>query len=481
MAGEGDYNGYRSHGDRHDGTVSGGGFVTATATPIATGKAVTRAQVSVLTTDGRIYHNVKYGSNPYVTKLLSYRKLEAMRRDPTIGLARDIRVAPLQIANWDIESDDDVPQEWVEFIKKYTLPLQDDYVRSAAYGKADYGWRAFEKVFRSIEDPKYGVRVIIDRLKPLDNNRTWVRQTLCGEFDGFIHQDMNSFGLLAIARSHSLFANLDEEGFGIYSDPVLLRAEAPYDEWNTANEAAKRFDDKIAGAMWVVEYPEGQSMYKGEEMDNSLIADEILKGLRASGYLKIPSRLGLSEEAELEELGQKGWKISLMESSGKQGEFISRLDYLDKLKARGVGVLERAMMEGNYGTKAEADSHLGVMFLLAQLENRGLVKIFNKEVIDDVCQLNFGRSGCIRAVPQPLTRDQREALMTVLSSLMGNQDIQADVAENTDVKEVLEILGIPVLSADERMQRDEGQASSLFTEIKQALQQSGAMNGAVVR
>ena len=77
----------------------------------------------------------------------SYAQLRAVRKDPTVSLARALLVAAIQAGSWNIEADDDVGDDAREFVE-HILKLRDSFISNCvAYGRIDYGWIAFEKVF----------------------------------------------------------------------------------------------------------------------------------------------------------------------------------------------------------------------------------------------------------------------------------------------------------------------------------------------
>jgi hypothetical protein len=415
------------------------------------GNSVTDSQVVFEQFTGKLPHSSAYRYNRYTKRWLDYDKMRAMRRDPTIALARDAAVAPIIASTWTFELTDKTSPDWIKtYCERYLLPLRTKYLRTALYGEIDFGWRAYEKVLNVVRDRQLGIKVIPQRLKPLLNDNTWARYDDEGDFDGLLHQNPMNNNWYNIDFEHSMFANFDDDGLGNYNDPALIRCEQAYDEWHIANDTARRYDEKISGAVWVIEYPEGTNYYKGTpDMPNYDIAKDIAYQIKASGHLILPNKLLASVETELQEFGQAGWRVSLVESGAKGADFVTRLDYLDKLKIRGLGVLERAIVEGNYGTKAEAESHINLMLLNMQLKHQDLTDYFNQVMTNHFTAINANIVDAGHFVAQPLTDERRDLFLQLYTALLTQPDSSAETIQRTDIPELMRVVGVPQLSEEQ--------------------------------
>jgi hypothetical protein len=425
------------------------------------GVPVTDAQVRFDPTTGRLPHYAGYYSR-YSRRWLDFDKLRAMRRDPTIALARETAVAPIVASPWTVETtDNQVSEEIKVAVERYLLPFRQRWMRCTLLGEIDFGWRAYEKVFIPVRDTQLGRAIVTpSRIKALLCDNTWARYNDEGDFDGLLHSDPNGRGWVHIDYGHSLFANFDDDGLGNYNEPRLARAEDSYDDWLITNEAAKRFDEKIAGAIWVIHYPEGkQAKYKElTNVDNRAVAQDLAYQIKASGHLVIPSRLLASVNEQIENFGQAGWKIELIESSDKQAGFIERMDHLDKRKIRAIGVLERAITEGVYGTKAEAESHINLMLLNMQLKHEDLTDYFNREVVDQFTYLNWGVVSAVKFIAHPLADSKRELLTALFTQLLANPDTSLEITQSVSVQQLMKELKVPMLSEREIEERGGGMA-----------------------
>lgn len=415
------------------------------------GTPITDAQVRFDPFTGQLPHNTSY--NRFSRRWLDYDKLRCMRRDPTIALARETAVAPICGSIWTSElTDKNVSEEQKVAVDRYILPFRQRWLRSAMLGEIDFGWRAYEKVFSPVRDIQLDRLIVTPvKIKALLNDTTWAKYNKEGDFDGLLHSDPNGHGWFNIDYNHSLFCNFDDDDLGNYNDPRLMRIESAYDEWKAANSAAARFDEKMAGAVWVVHYPEGkQPMYKGQaNVDNHEVARDIVYQIKASGHLMIPSRLLANVQEQIENFGQPAWKIELLECADKQHGFIERLEHLDRQKIRGLGVLERAITEGHYGTKAESESHINVMLLNMHLKHEDLTDYFNREVVDQFTYLNWGVVGSVKFIAQPLADAKRDLLIALFTQLLTNPNTELDITERINITEIMRELKLPMLSERE--------------------------------
>lgn len=420
----------------------------ATKAPKRDGKPATGFQAEASVYGGHLSHSSPSGGGDNLP--LDYKKYRRMRRDPTIALGRDVAVAPILIGNWGIDiKDDDAPPEWQLYMERYILPLRDTYVESVLYGEVDFGWRAYELVFKTVDDPDLGTVVIPVLIKPLKNENTWRRFDEEGIEDGLIHLDPNNARYWHIDTEHSLYVNFDTEGLGNYGDPLMCRCEVPYDEWKTANNAAKRYDEKASGIVWLIWYPPGKTLFENVLQDNSVVADKLYAGLKAGGYIKLPSQHSIDGNTTFEQLGEQGWKFEMLQPESKGADFNSRLNYLDKLKLRGLGVLERAVLEGTYGTKAEAESHTNVMLILMGQKHKFITNEFDKQVVQYLMYLNYGIQDRAHIVAQPLSDTSKEFLQTLLMALLENDVTGIEVAASIDTDALIKLLNIPEADAEE--------------------------------
>ena len=382
------------------------------------------------------------------TKVGTYTELRTVRKDPTVQLARALLISCMQAGSWNIEVDEGVPDEVKEFVE-HILPLREDFLYNAiAYGKVDFGWIGFEKIF-TLKDG----RIIIDGLKPLLHDMTNILVTGQGRFNGYRQVSIGSSGLQpslgSIGPAYPLDIPLEkclhiafavEAGY-LYGMPLLENIRQSMDMWKECNDGARKYDKKVAGVQPLIEYPTGQATIDGETANNHETAVAMNEALVSGGGVVVPkTTLGVdSIPAILNETqaGLYAWKISYLETKGKiQAHFIDRLKYLDTQKVRGLGFPERAILEGQYGTKAEAAVQGDWAILNMEATDRAIVGMLNRQLVNQLLQLNFGDAlvDKVRIVAAPLVDKQISFIRDLYKGLKD-----ADI----DMKALREKVGIP--------------------------------------
>ena len=356
-------------------------------------------------------------------------QLRLVRKDPTVSLARRLLVSSIQAGSWNIEADEGVPEEIVEYME-HVLPLRDWLVyNSVAFGQVDYGWQGFEKIFKVREDG----RLVIDKLKPLLHDITTILVTPKGMFDGYRQRPLSGDKVDVPARK-CLHTAFEVEAGNLYGVPLLEHVRATMDSWTECNDGAKRYDTKLAGSHWVVYYPPGTSIIDDVSTDNGEVAALVLAAMESSGSAAIPttSATVLQEILNQSIADLYAWKVELIsEQKGKQSSFNDRLNYLDKQKVRGLGLPERAILEGNFGTKAESEIQGNWATLNLEATDRNIATMFNVQVTDQLVELNFGPKnvGKVRVVALPLVDVQVTFLRKVYETL-SDQNLDVEVLRN---------------------------------------------------
>jgi hypothetical protein len=374
-----------------------------------------------------------------VTLAASYDTYRTIRKDPTIALARTLVAAPVLIGNWMVEADKDTPTERKDLITECIIPMRDHVMETALlFAHVDFGWQAYEKVFAYKDG-----RVILAKLKPLLVDITEIMVSAAhGTFAG-LRQSRDE---LTLSLAKSLLISFRVEGTNWYGEGLLEGVRMTCNKWNDADLSASRYDRKIAGSRLVIKYPKGTSPLGGVDTLNENIAVAMGKSLEASGIVVCPNIL--EEDGE-----ESGFVLKILEDKGgRQAEFIDRLKYLDSLKARALLLPERAALEGQYGTKAEAAEHADIAITSMELVDRRITRHINWHVVDQLLALNFGESarGSVWLTPTPLVDEAlgflRELYVKVLESPTGFLEEYGSI----DTKQLKEGLGIPIIEEDKR-------------------------------
>jgi hypothetical protein len=316
-----------------------------------------------------------YLSNPIPKSYATYRQI---RKHPTVALGRAMSMAPVVAGDWSVEAHPDASSEMVEFIAEWLLPLRSTIMGPAYAGTTDFGWQPFEVVYGLRDN-----RMVPVKIKALLQDLTEILVAAeTGAFDGFYQQRDQ----VTVEVEQSLNIPLRVEGTNWYGESLLENVRDDYSSWLECQKAASRYDRKIAGTSVVVYYPVGRTDYDGDEKDNAEIAGEVQQALESSGSVTLP-RIP-HEELQGE---NSGWQIDYEgDSSPKQYSFTNRLEYLDKLMLRGLILPERAVSEGKYGTKAEAEVHADVALAQRQLDHEEITRLVNWHLTDRLLAWNFG-------------------------------------------------------------------------------------------
>ena len=369
----------------------------------------------------------------------------AIRKHPTVALGRALTVAPVVSAGWSVESDEDANEEMVDFIRANFASVRDQFIQTAMENGIDYGWSPFEQVFTLKEG-----RVHLHKLKSLLVDITTIMvDPATGAYDGFLQKDPATQKPVYVPVEQTLLVPFRVEGTNWYGESLLENLREDFDWYNETKKGARRYDKKIAGSHWIIYYPEGTSNYNGTLLDNATIANNLLQTLSASGAVAIPrskqALQGLNQKL-LEEAGlHAGWEITLLTDSGKQASFNERFGYIDKLFLRGLIMPERAVIEGEFGTKAEATEHADIALTHMQLIHEHITRLMNWHSVDRLLALNWGEEarGTVWLNPVPLSDIKLEYLRKVYTALLSNSDGALAELDSVDWEAVRESLGIP--------------------------------------
>lgn len=378
-----------------------------------------------------------------------YRKVREMRKDATLGYLRDMISAAVLASEWTVVSDDPQFEDAVQMVYDSTVPHRVRFLKDAVRGMIDFGWQPYE-VVRELTPKGY---FKVTKLKALLQDITSILVDPYGRLLGVRNEPGFSSPVqreteLDLVADEALVLSFDVEGTDWYGQPLMMRAEGPYDSWKNSDDSATRFDKKMAGAHWVIYYPIGTSVFNGRETDNYDIALDILGRMESSGRVAIPQKI-LDGIRDLNNMGDdvRAWKIELLSAPSAQGSFIERQKYLDALKARALGVPERAVFEGQFGTKAEAEAHADFAIDNIEMRHSEIVDQLNLGVVDPLLLVNKGPLYVehVRVQRMPLSDAKRAMLRQLYLAYVGTEAGQdEEFGERLDWDGIRELLSVPV-------------------------------------
>ena len=394
-----------------------------------------------------------------VTNSFSYwwnwaRKVEWMKRDPTIYLLRQIAISGIESAGWHVSSKEEIDEEILDFAKAQTKEIHSQVLRQAGLGCYDYGWAVFERIYKYDKDG----RLCVDRLKNLLQSMTIIESDEdTGAFTGLSQEDV------LLQPDECLLFNFDVEGTNWYGRSPMLAAQKPFDSEVQINASRHKLNRRIAASHWLVYYPVGRtptddpSLTKDDEgkASNFEIANRIMERLLENGHVTLPNEIRSELNIMNESAGSadyQAWRVELLggDSSGSATFYTDQLRYEDALKARAFGFPERAILEGQYGTKAEAESHGDVAIQNLEQRNEELAKSANP-VLQDLIAFNFGEEmrDMVFIQANPLIDRQKLQFQMIWDKFTQSPEVLLNEYDITDMRELRDKLMIPTIEESE--------------------------------
>ncbi len=381
---------------------------------------------------------------------LTYKQIREYRNEPTVKLARTFVVAPALIAGWSVDFDEDVPENIVQFISNEMLPQHDHLMRTGLWGLIDWGWQPYEKVFGLKKDATGAMRWGINKLKPLLQDMTSILiNPDTGGFVGLQNGPLNT-SLKTLDASDVLVLYQNVEGTNWYGESDMLAIHLLMEKYTKIEHAADRYDQKVAGAHWIVYFPVGTSPFgsAGTETDNFLIAQALLNSLESNGSICVPNIVN-NYVQDLNQIGkdQQAWRIELMSADGgTSNDMIARMQYLDTLKIRAFGLPERSITEGKYGTKAEAEEHGDFATVSINLRRKDITRECNWHVVNQLLAINFGEQyvNKVRLIPNPINDEALQRNAEIFKRVLNNPSFGPAWMSRIDVGYIADQLEIPL-------------------------------------
>lgn len=141
----------------------------------------------------------------------------------------------------------------------------------------------------------------------------------------------------------------------------------------------------------------------------------------------------------------------MSDNSGVQRSFIDRLKYLDNLKARAFHLPERSVLEGSFGTKAEAETHADIGLGTIDMKHRIIVHHYNQQIVNELLRLNFGEGteDTVKIIVAPLVDSRLSIIREVYRLFLQNPVSLIEELGHIDGKALRQELNIPSLTDTE--------------------------------
>lgn len=366
-----------------------------------------------------------------------------MLRVPTIALARCLMVAPMTLVPITLQTDPDAPEGAEELVQEQIIDRKDKWMKLALEGCIDFGWCAFENIYCFNPDTN---RVEIRKQKQLLHEITFLRANPWnGDFAGAMQINLITGERVFLRENKIQLFNFDQRGDNWYGNSMLDNALLPCRRWNEIEALSIGYMKKIAGAHWVIKFPVGTTNCNGVNKDNAEIAKELLKNLEANGAIAIPQDLELYRYTQ--ESGQaQQWVVeNITDSGASSASYADTLRYYDTLMVRALMLPERMILEGEFGTKAEAVAHSEAAVAGMEMRYRGIVRDMDTQTKRQLLALNYGEkyADCVKLVAAEITRDDKAFMKEIYTALLNNADMGHVVASGVDSEQLQQLLAIP--------------------------------------
>jgi len=375
----------------------------------------------------------------------TYRTYRQMLENPTVALAYAATCAPIISAAWSVEADDDAPEGAKELIEDVFEPMRAKLLAQCCKSII-FGWQGFEKVW-TVDDAGYQV---IERFKPLLPEYTDISiDKDTGRVIGLQQGDVK------LDEGHCVLITNDSEAENPYGRSRFenIRRWA-WKPWTNGMDKLAMYQAKTAGVIPVCRYPEGSGVNaSGQTVGNYEAATQMLLQLQQAHGIAIPTSIpdwamdAIRSGSNIADM--MAWQVDFLESSpGHGAEFVASLEYQDKLIVRGMLLPERAILEGQFGTKAEAGVHGDIAVLISQQFLECVVHDLNRQAVDDLLRTNFGSSvvGKVYLTAGPIMDHARQLVQDIVKQLYaGSPDL---ALEQLDIDGMLDQLKLPKAAED---------------------------------
>lgn len=386
---------------------------------------------------------------PQPSTIKTYRK---MRSNPTIAIARMAATAPIKAAPWSFEATDDAPKGALELIED-TLESGLRLIVREMLRSLDLGCYPFELVWEAKEARQFGLPMALvpRKIKPLLPERTEILiEKPTGAFAGLKQ------GNVTLEPIESLLFTYDGEAGNFYGRPRNENIRKVWTAWDQMLDRIGKFTNKVAGVIPIIRYVLGTSIDEtGATIANDKMAGTVLENLHQARGVAWPIELvpwaedAMKAGVDIEKL--MSWQISFLETKGQHAkEMVEVMRLLDSYLMRGWLVPERAAIEGQHGTKAEAGEHADIALLAAEEVLLDIALCINWYLIDKILIVNYGAeaAGTVTATPAPLTDEQKAFYREILKTVLTQAATVDLLFSMVNVDAMIERSGLPASELD---------------------------------
>ncbi len=376
-----------------------------------------------------------------------------MRNDDTISLI----ISMFQVAGatsvWTVEADSDVPKVFVGILEKFAKENQETLWNQVILEWFIYGRFIAEKVYERVYDENGEWWFGIKRLHQLLPETSCVMM----DNDGFTGIRSTYPYYVDLPVEKSLVLTHERRGDNLNGRPIFMSMYKAWKRHEEISDGLMDFYEKDSGAGWKVLYPYGKSVGEnGKEIENVEYARTMAEDAQNNRVVLIWRKPNRSKDQTT--ATAPDFEIEKLPLNNVSSDRVSSMMYYDKGKVRGAGIPERSVLEGEFGTKADATNSTEYAIRCIEGKLADFMAQINKYVVDPMIEKNDERYvGRIRLVAGPIWQRDIQAKLQFLQSLLGTALMQSIIEDEVDLKALLEIAGIPIRSTPTGENNESGQ------------------------
>ncbi len=390
---------------------------------------------------------------------LTFEQYDEMRRDPTIAAGLTMVKAPIlgMVRRAGVQCDDPAVAAAVEevFLKSGLLYQAVRAMLSAE----EFGVAFMEKVWAredldiwfGLPDPNTGEPVeqvafqgpalVIRQLRHVNPATvTEIRRRHeprdgkpgDGSFDGFVQRV--GADEVWVQPPYAFVYSRNPEFGNLWGAPRTKPAY-PYYVWKQVIlKYWMAWTEKKAVPPRIARHPVGVNARTGQ--DNAEVAVQVATAVDNVAAVALPSTRDQSNNYL--------WTLEELSTTDRTDVFERTVRALDGALLRAIFVPERSFLEGQYGTKAEAEAHTDTFLLTEDERLVDMLEAFSRYVVQPWIDYNFGPDAArARIVCPGLTDEERALLREVLMALLSAPAMQ----ERVDLGAIAERYGVPLKPA----------------------------------
>lgn len=369
------------------------------------------------------------------------KKIEEMRLQETIAYVMTlINIGGAQ-SEWTVEADEGVDWEPINLVKMFIEACKAEIWESACDGFFCYGWAPYEAVFDECVNERGETRWGVRRLKPLLQETTLICMDAEQGFTGL--QSMYPKPVM-LPPVKSLVLTHERRGDNLFGRPMFKKAEKVFDMIEQARQNLKAFDSKRRGPRYILHYPFGMT----DQRSNADIAKDMVASLEQYNIVALGHRPNTM--ASQMSATQSDWNIEQLPMEQVSSEFVNQFMYYDKLICRAFGIPERAILEGQFGTKADASNGTDYAIMRIEYLVNLVVAQLNRYIVDRMMGLNYhGLKGRVRIKAGQIDKRAMERSYALVLELLNHPWGEEKIQGMVDVENIMENSGIPRIQKEE--------------------------------